>query len=1025
MQQKMRYRLGLDMGSTSIGWAMIRLDSSDRPCAVIRAGARIFSDGRNPKDGSSLAVTRRAARQMRRRRDRLLKRKQRMLEALIRWGFFPTDEAARKALAQLDPYGLRAKGLSAPLTGPEFARALFHINQRRGFQSNRKTDRQDSESGALKKAISTLRTRLEEEKCQTLGQWLAKRHDQRLSVRARLRGKTQKDKAYDFYADRAMVAHEFDALWSAQTGVNPDLFTEAARNDLRDTLLFQRPLKPVKPGRCTLLPDEERAPLALPSTQRFRILQELNNLRVLSADLTELPPLSKEQRDALSARMERKERLTFAEMVKTLKLPGTTKFNLQDAKRDALKGNSTSVQLSKKQHFGDRWHDFTLAQQDAIVLQLLNEPHEGKLIDWLKACTDIADDQAEAIAQAGLPEGYGRLSIAALTRILPPLAGDVITYADATKLAGFDSHSELGHAQTTGELLDELPYYGKYLQRHVAFAKDNPRNDEERYGKIANPTVHIALNELRKVINALIKRYGKPAEVIVEVARELKLGQQRKLEIQREQKERQDLNDKLVTDACEILHLTPTHLDKAKRRELSQKMQLWRELNRDDVTDRRCPYTGEQISIRRLLSSEVEIEHILPYSITLDDSLNNKTVALRRANRDKGNRTPFDAFGKQEQDGYDYEAILQRAAKMPREKAKRFAVDGHARWLKEDKDFLARALNDTAYLSRVAKEYLSLLYPDANTHKVRVIPGRMTALLRGKFGLNQLLSGDSSKNRNDHRHHALDATVIAITDQALLQRFAQASASARERQLDRLVEEMPLPWPSFREHVARAMAGITISHRPDHGYQGAMHEETAWGLRGNGEVARLVRDEGAPHRRTEHKKLNVISISSTVDPNRHGLHEDGTPIAYKGYVGGSNYCLEIWRDQAGKPDARVISTFEAYQVIRQHGAERGERMLRDTCRAINGLPLIARLMINDMVSLEIDGQRKVMRVVKIYGTGQFFMCGHHEANVDARNSDKSDAFSYLSKYPGSFLKAMGQVVTISPIGDVRRQVIEN
>lgn len=1018
MQQKMRYRLGLDMGATSIGWAMIRLDSSDRPCAVIRAGTRIFSDGRNPKDGSSLAVTRRAARQMRRRRDRLLKRKQRMLEALVRWGFFPADEAARKALAQLDPYALRAKGLNAPLSGPKFARALFHLNQRRGFQSNRKTDRQDSESGTLKKAISTLRTRLEEEHCQTLGQWLAKRHEQRLSVRARLRGKTQKDKAYDFYADRAMVAHEFDALWSAQAGFNPGFFTEAARSDLRDILLFQRPLKPIKPGRCTLLPDEERAPLALPSTQRFRILQELNNLRVLNADLTELPPLTKAQRDTLAARMERKERLTFADMVKTLKLPGTTKFNLQDAKRDALKGNSTSVQLSKKQHFGDQWHDFTLAQQDAIVLQLLNEPHEGKLIEWLKENTGVSDEQAEAIAVAGLPEGYGRLSIAALGRILPPLASDVITYSDAVQLAGFDSHSVLGHAQTTGELLDELPYYGQYLQRHVAFAKDNPRNDEERYGKIANPTVHIALNELRKVINALIKRYGKPAEVIVEVARELKLGQQRKLEIQREQKERQDLNEKLVADACEVLHLAPAHLDRSKRRELSQKMQLWCELNKADVTDRRCPYTGEQISIRRLLSAEVEIEHILPYSITLDDSLNNKTVALRRANRDKGNRTPYDAFGKQAQDGYDYEAILQRAAKMPREKAKRFAPDGLDRWL-QGNDFLSRALNDTAYLSRVAKEYLSLLYPDANTHKVRAIPGRMTALLRGKFGLNQLLSGDSSKNRNDHRHHALDATVIAITDQALLRRFAQASASARERQLDRLVDEMPLPWPSFREHVERAMAGITISHRPDHGYQGAMHEETAWGLRGNGEVARLVQDEGAPHRRTEHKKLNVIPISSTVDLNRHGVNEDGTPVAYKGYVGGSNYCLEIWRDDSGKPDARVISTFEAYQVIRQHGAERGERMLRHPRQAINGRPLIARLMINDMVSLEVEGQRKVMRVVKIYGTGQFFMCEHHEANVDARNSDKANSFSYLSKMPGSFLKAKGRSIAVSPIGEIR------
>lgn len=1019
MQNKMRYRLGLDMGTTSIGWSMIRLDLAEQPCAVIRAGVRIFSDGRNPKDGSSLAVTRRAARQMRRRRDRLLKRKQRMLDALIRWGFFPADEAARKALTRLDPYALRAKGLSAPLSGAEFARALFHLNQRRGFQSNRKTDRQDSESGALKKAISALRLRLQDEQCQTLGQWLSKRHDQRLSVRARLRGKTQKDKAYDFYADREMVAHEFDTVWSAQAGFNPSLFTEAARSDLRDILLFQRPLKPVKPGRCTLLPDEERAPLALPSTQRFRILQELNNLRVLSPDLTEQPPLSKAQRDTLAARMERKERLTFADMIKTLKLAGTTKFNLQDAKRDALKGNSTSVQLSKKQHFGDRWHDFSLAEQDAIVLQLLNEPHEGKLIAWLKEHTGVSDEQAEAIAVAGLPEGHGRLSIAALARILPPLAKDVVTYSDAVQLAGFDSHSVLGHAQSTGELLDELPYYGQYLQRHVAFAKENPRSDEERYGKIANPTVHIALNELRKVVNALIKRYGKPAEVIIEVARELKLGQQRRQEIQREQRERQDLNEKLVADACEILHLTPAHLDRAKRRELSQKMQLWCELNKDGATDRRCPYTGEQIGIHRLLSPEVEIEHILPYSITLDDSLNNKTVALRRANRDKGNRTPFEAFGKQAQEGYDYDAILQRAAKMPREKAKRFAPDGYARWLKEDKDFLARALNDTAYLSRVAKEYLSLLYPDADAGKVRAIPGRMTALLRGKFGLNQLLSGDSSKNRNDHRHHALDATVIAITDQALLQRFAQASASARERQLDRLVEEMPLPWPAFRDHVARAMSGITVSHRPDHGYQGAMHEETAWGLRGNGEVARLVRDEGAPHRRTEQKKLNVIPISSTADPNRHGVSEDGTPIAYKGYVGGSNYCLEIWRDEAGKPDARVISTFDAYQVIREHGVEAGERMLRSAKKAINGLPLIARLMINDMVSLKIDGGRKVMRVVNIRSSGQFYMSEHHEANGDSRDRDKDDPYAFTSKQPSSFLKAGGKVVTVSPIGDIR------
>jgi CRISPR-associated endonuclease Csn1 len=141
----MRYRLALDLGSTSLGWAMIRLNqgAAPEPIAVIKTGVRIFSDGRNPKDGSSLAVTRREARAMRRRRDRLLKRKARMTHTLIEHGFFPVDEAERKALVTLNPYALRAKGLNEALTPAEFARALFHINQRRGFKSNRKTDKKD------------------------------------------------------------------------------------------------------------------------------------------------------------------------------------------------------------------------------------------------------------------------------------------------------------------------------------------------------------------------------------------------------------------------------------------------------------------------------------------------------------------------------------------------------------------------------------------------------------------------------------------------------------------------------------------------------------------------------------------------------------------------------------------------------------------------------------------------------------------------------------------------------------------
>ena len=1015
MLSKMRYRLALDMGSTSIGWCLIRLNANDEPIAIIRMGVRIFSDGRNPKDGSSLAVTRRNARQMRRRRDRLLKRKDRILSALIRLGFFPQDATQRRELAHLDPYVLRKKGLYEPLSGPEFARALFHINQRRGFMSNRKTDKKDNESGALKKAIIDLRSKLNQENCQTLGEWLAKRHEARLSVRARLRGKTQKDKAYDFYADRAMIEHEFDTLWAKQSSLNPALFHNAARDELKDVLLHQRPLKPVRPGRCTLLPDEERAPLALPSTQRFRIYQEVNNLRFLSPDLRE-QKLTLDQRNQIVDLLERQGEVRFTKMLKTLKLPGTTQFNLEDIKRERLKGNATSAALAREACFGERWYEFDPALQDIIVEKLLNEASESALVNWLQQHAGVDEITAERVANTSLPEGYGNLSRAALARVLPELIKDAVVYSEAVTRAGFESHSALSHAEQTGEIMDALPYYGDPLRRHVAFAKENPRNDEERYGKIANPTVHIGLNELRKVANTLIKRYGNPSEIIVEVARDLKLSRERKLEIQREQKERQDLNDKQVAEACTVLGLNPANLDRAKRRELSQKLQLWVELNAKNVADRQCPYTGEQIGIARLLSDEVEIEHILPYSMTLDDSMNNRTVSLRRANRDKGNRTPYEAFGAQPVPGYDYESILLRAALMPKEKAKRFAFDGYQRWLKEDQDFLARALNDTAYLSRIAKEYLSLICPP---NRVRAIPGRMTALLRGKFGLNQMLSGSGLKNRNDHRHHALDAAVIGITDQGLLQRFAKASASAREKQLDQLVEDMPLPWPSYREHVKRALSHIIVSHKPDHGYQGAMHEETAWGLRGDGVVTRRVRPEDGGPRQREFKNKSVVAFNSTRNPERHGVNERGQPKFYKGYAGGSNYCIEIWRDEKGKWNGDVISTFRAYQTIRQWGEREGLKKLRDPAFSQTGKPLVMRLMIDDQVKLNVDGSERTMRVAVISGNGQIFMCDHNEANVDARNRDKEDLFGYVSKMPSSLQAAEGRHVSVSEIGDLR------
>ncbi len=347
---------------------------------------------------------------------------------------------------------------------------------------------------------------------------------------------------------------------------------------------------------------------------------------------------------------------------------------------------------------------------------------------------------------------------------------------------------------------------------------------------------------------------------------------------------------------------------------------------------------------------------------------------------------------------------------MPKDKRYRFGEDGLARWLREDQGFLARALNDTRHLSRVAREYLSLICPQ-NT---RVIPGSMTALLRRRFGLDDLLSANGQKNRNDHRHHAVDACVIAVTDQGLLSRFASASADARDKQLGKLVETMPLPWPNYRNHVERAIQNIWVSHKPDHSHEGAMHNDTAYGLLDNGFVRVHKTIDGVRSR--DISALEVIEIRDQKASARHGLLPNGDLKPYKGYKGDSNYCIEIVRNAKGKWEGEVVTTFEAYQVVRQHGVSR----LRNNNLSLSGKALVMRLMINDVLALNVaDGQKMIARIATISGNGQIFLAAHHESNVDARNRDKADPFAYVSKTAGSLQKANGRRVSISCIGELR------
>ncbi len=985
---KLPYRLALDLGTNSLGWAILRLKKDEeryKPTAIIKAGVRIFSDGRNPKDGTSNAVKRREARQARRRRDRLLKRKSQMLIRLIQFGFFPKTLDERKALEHLNPYKLRAKGLNEQLTAYEFGRALFHMNQRRGFKSNRKTDSKENDSSVMKDTIKQVSAQIDQTNTRTIGELLYQRQQNQLTVRARYReqrivtegNKTKINKSYDLYINRQMIEDEFEVLWAKQNSFNPTLFNEDAKLTLKDTLLFQRKLRAVRPGRCSLLPNEQRAELAYPSAQRLRIFQETNHLRILNQQLKP-EPLTLEQRNLITGSLEKNGKLTFTAIKKKLGLSSQTKFNLEDDKRTELIGNKTSSLLSEKEYFDKAWFEFNASLQDEIVKNLLNEENEKELIQWLCQHTQINQETAKRIAQAPLITGHSAFCLIAIKKLLDCLKENVITYDKAVKAAGYEDHSKLNYSNS-GEILESLPYYGAYLQRHVGFGtgavSDSP---EKRYGKIANPTVHIGLNQVRRVVNAIIKKYGHPTEIVVELARDLKRSKKERDKISKMQKQNEIRNNRIRTSIAQTLNISENQVS---RKDL-EKWILWEELSADQA-DRKCPYTGVQISASKLLSPEVEIEHILPFSKTLDDSLNNKTVSLKRANAAKGNQTPWEAFGQANSLGIHYDEVIERAKNMPKDKFFRFAENGMEQWLHEHKDFLARALNDTRYLSRIAKEYLHLICPDEN--RIHVIPGQMTEKLRAKFGLNQILSDNGGKNRNDHRHHAIDACVIGVTDRGLLQRFANANQHAKEKGLEKLVEEMPMPWPTYRNHVERAVKSIIVSHKPEHNFEGEMFDATIYNTNGYSKKAAKIRKvipfPIQQEIKTQKPYYELIRPSTQRHKNK----------PYKGLLTTSNYCIEIFKNDA-EWGSDVLSTFEAYQVVSKYKSkDEGFKQLRNKKNAQNGKPLIMRLSIGDYVVVELERKKCLLQVLKIDSKGSITFIKPNEANISARYNEKLKA----------------------------------
>lgn len=947
---KNRYRLGLDLGSNSIGWCAVPLDGEGTPCGVLDAGVRILTPneeaGRDPQSKQSLAANRRAARSMRKRRDRFLRRRDRLMETLIEHGLMPVDKTERKDLEKLDPYWLRAAALRRRLELPEIGRAIFHLNQRRGFKSNRITDSDDSEGNAMKAGMKALDERLKEAGARTLGQFLAERGGRdregylidRLGNRVgrktnrgvRFRPRAEGNKVlYDLYPTRAMIEHELEEIWKEQASHHDELTPDLLAR-LKRIVIEQRPLKKPLVGRCTFRPDEERAPRALPLFQRFRILMETANLDIERPG-QRARKLTLQERDVLAGLLaSRASAVTFEAMRKTLRLPDDASFNLERGKRKGLDHDRTAGILGKAACFGTAWRGYSHERQNQIAGMLLAEQDSERLVAWLMENCGLSREAAEAAGNARLPQGHAHIGRSMLADLIDVMKSESAETADSEtgevhrRPLTYDEAIErlgLHHSDLAAGKHPKLPYYGKAMARHVIANPAAPEGSQERIGRVPNPTVHIALNQMRALVNALIDAHGPPAEIVIELARELKQNRKQKDEATRRNRENEKANEGIRAELAKM-KMAYTHGNRLI-------MRLYREL---PPTERVCVYSGRPITIDRIRNSAVEVDHILPRSKTLDDGFANKVLGTREANREKGKRSPAEAWS-----GEALSVIHGRAKRLFPHKAWRFAPDAMERF-GENNDFLARQLTDSQHMARLAKDYLGHLYGEERNRRVRAVPGRLTAMLRGFWGLNALMSdhnvrgGDESdkpaKSRDDHRHHAVDAFVVACTDRGMLQRVATASGRAEERDLDRWAEKgkFPEPFEGYREALRAKLDAMVVSHKPDHGVgpkargnvhvtSGKLHEETAYGL-----VDEEI--DGKRFNLVTRKPLTALTEKEIGQVRDARLREELEDVAHEAKRDGEKLEAALGRfgDAKGIRRVRVLKTLKSVRIV-SHGEE--------------------------------------------------------------------------------------------------------
>lgn len=858
---------GFDIGTTSVGFSVVRLDEDKGDGSIVHEGVRIFPEGRTEDKLEPRNQARRAARLLRRQVRRRRLRRRFLREAFAGASLLPsfgTPDWDAFMNERVDPYLLRARGLRERLEPLQIGRALYHLCHRRGFLSARRIEERpqekkarDKEEGPIKLDINKLREKLEglplgeflyladlekDERDRAMNGWeLRNKYLSALNKPERIRGR---------HLSREMVMDEFDRIWEKQIEFHPDILTAELKENIRTILLYQRPIfwRLQTVGSCWLEPGEPVCPKGSWLGQQFVMLQHVNNLRLRFSGQP-LRPLDKEERSVLLEKLQRQDKMEFGGVRAALRklwkgrgLDAKPEINFETGDEKRMLGNVVEAKLAEA--FGSDWEThparerlrqetyprlfavynrqvgnkrIELHRKDLFKDEIA--PARIRFIEGAQKDFGITREQAEKLAEFEPPPGWLRFSEKAIRNLLPHL------------------EKGLGLNIVGGALDQAYPHWkGKSLE-----ALDRLPSHPKLMPILRNPSVNRALNQLRKVVNNLLSVYGKPDFIRIELLRELKKTKKQRLEISsrygKHRKSREAAKDDLKENGVQ------------PKGEAVDKWVLWKE------SDDYCPYTGRKISFADLFQhGEFQVEHIFPLSRSLDNNLLNKTLCATDVNKDKGDQTPFEYFRNRPEKWEEIKDRLQRwvdAGKFPKEKMENFLRQDYP----EGQEFLEdRQKADSSYIAVEARKFLARLGVP-----VEVVNGQVTAQLRSRWGLDAILNPGNPgvKNRADHRHHAVDALAVALTTRGFVKRLSDYYSHERRGEKPKL----KIPWESFWQDAKQRTEAIIVSHRVQRKVSGALHAQTYYG-----DTGREASEGQATYRYfVTRKMLNGISASEIQD----------------------------------------------------------------------------------------------------------------------------------------------------------------